>query len=226
MAGAVFDHVVVGAKTLEEGIQWTRERLGIDIPRGGEHVKMGTHNCVMRLDGEHYFEVIAINPNSPDPLRARWFSLDNATVRAQLERSPQLLTWAVNTSNVRAAFSELNEQAAFPDVNIEEMTRDDLRWLVAFAKDGEMIEAGLFPLVIEWHVPQHPSHNMAASGCRLINVEILSPQPDVLQARLSTIGALGLLAGGKVQIGDQPELRITLDTPNGPVLLSNNGGSA
>src|SRR5207244_2336804 len=96
------DHLVVVARTLEEGAAWIRERLGVEMLAGGRHVTMGTHNRVLPLGQGSYLEVIAIDPEGRAPSRPRWFALDDpATVRL-LSTGPALLHWAERTSELEA----------------------------------------------------------------------------------------------------------------------------
>ena len=41
------DHLVVAARTLEEGVAWVESRLGIAMGPGGKHAAMGTHNRLL-----------------------------------------------------------------------------------------------------------------------------------------------------------------------------------
>ena len=58
------DHLVVGAANLSAGVEYVNRLLGVDIPYGGEHEKMGTHNHIMQLGSRLFLEVIAINPQA------------------------------------------------------------------------------------------------------------------------------------------------------------------
>lgn len=42
------DHLVIGAADLTQGIDYVNECLGVDIPYGGAHEKMGTHNHLLQ----------------------------------------------------------------------------------------------------------------------------------------------------------------------------------
>ncbi len=61
------DHLVVAAKGLRQGVEYIRKELGVDMPFGGEHPKIGTHNHLIQLGDDVFLEVIAINPDLPAP---------------------------------------------------------------------------------------------------------------------------------------------------------------
>jgi hypothetical protein len=48
------DHIIVTAASLQEGVDYVRRELGVAPQTGGEHVLMGTHNCLLKL-GEKLF---------------------------------------------------------------------------------------------------------------------------------------------------------------------------
>ena len=54
---ANLDHLVVAATDLKTGVDYVKQTLGVDIPYGGEHQQMGTHNHLMRLGHQIFLEV-------------------------------------------------------------------------------------------------------------------------------------------------------------------------
>ena len=54
MTDIEFDHLVVAAQTLAEGINFVAVRLGALPQAGGKHVAMGTHNALLRLGPREY----------------------------------------------------------------------------------------------------------------------------------------------------------------------------
>lgn len=184
------DHIVVAAQTLEHGCDHVEQALGVRPVPGGKHLKMGTHNCLLGLGEGVYLEVIAIDPKGIDPGRPRWFGLDNPRLQAQLRRSPRLLHWVARTDDIHAAV------AAVPELGrIHRMSRGDLEWDITIPDDGELLEGGLIPTVIAWGDTPHPTTRLPDSGCRLIGLRGLHPQPERVAARLRALGAeLGLEA--------------------------------
>ena len=61
------DHFAIGTQSLDEGVAALQETLGVTVPRGGKHDAMSTHNCVMQSGNESFLELIAIDPEAPEP---------------------------------------------------------------------------------------------------------------------------------------------------------------
>ena len=74
---SIIDHLVIAVRSLEDGVAYITEQLGVLPVPGGEHPRMGTHNALVRLGDTTYLEVIAANPGAATPQRARWFGLDH-----------------------------------------------------------------------------------------------------------------------------------------------------
>ena len=175
------DHLAVAAATLDGGVAWAFEKLGVTVPRGGEHPKMGTHNAVAHSGDDTYLEVIAVNPDAPAPQRPRWFGLDAPDVRAELAVAPRIATWVVRTTDMNASLAAA--RAAGLDLGTPiAMTRGDLQWIIACRDDGSLPEGGVLPVLIEWPEGPHPSRRMSDPGLRLAGITLQHPKPDQLDA--------------------------------------------
>ena len=66
------DHLIIAAATLDEGVDYVADTLGIAPSGGGCHELVGTHNKVLRLGHDVYLEVIALDPAGITPTFLRW----------------------------------------------------------------------------------------------------------------------------------------------------------
>ena len=66
MHAARIDHLVIAARTLDEGVRWCEATLGVAPGPGGTHPLMGTHNRLLSIASDEfaqaYLEIIAIDP--------------------------------------------------------------------------------------------------------------------------------------------------------------------
>ena len=210
------DHIVIAAASLEQGVDYLRERLGVDIPRGGFHQTMGTHNHLMQLGDEAYLELIAIDPAAPAPEFPRWFDLDQALLRAEVKRQPRLITWVMNTPDIQRLAAAAGFDVGVPTA----LSRDKLRWEIALPDDGRLLADGLLPYCIQWHSRPHPSLAMADLGCRLEALQIHHGRPDWIASRLAALGADHLVEVIEIPDSETPYLSAKIDTAGRSVSLS------
>ncbi|WP_299500131.1 VOC family protein [uncultured Roseobacter sp.] len=206
------DHFAIGADTLDQGIAAMAQALGVEVPRGGKHEAMSTHNCVMQAGNESFFELIAIDPEAPaDPGRPRWFTLDEPATQARLAERPRALCWVVGTDDLDGVLAaspvDLGEVVRF--------TRGDRSWRLTVPRDGSLPMGGLLPAFIEWSPGPHPSTGQQDLGVTLEQVQLSHPDPDVLTKVLETLNVDHL---ADVQEGPAA-LSFALNTPKGSVIL-------
>jgi len=157
------DHLVVAARTLEEGGAWVEARLGVAPVPGGKHATMGTHNRLLALGRGQYLEVIAVDPAAATPERPRWFGLDSNAMRARLAAGPALIHWVVRTDDLEAALADYPEA-----VDVLDFERGNFRWRMGVPRDGRIPCDGQCPTLIQWEDGAHPSETLAPSGVSLI----------------------------------------------------------
>jgi hypothetical protein len=160
------DHLVVAARTVEEGARWVEERLGAPTVAGGKHPLMGTHNRLLSLGPERYLEVIAIDPQASAPRRARWFDLDSPAMRERLDSGPALIHWVERTEDIEAALRGKSDE-----IEILSAARGPYRWRIGVPRDGARPGAGAQPTLIQWEGDRHPAADLPASGCELVAFE-------------------------------------------------------
>lgn len=159
-----FDHLVVAARTLDEGSRWIERELGAMPVGGGEHPLMGTHNALLSLGPGAFLEVIAIDPKAAPPARPRWFSLDTAAMHGLLAAGPALIHWVERVDDLEAALRD------YPDtVEVLDASRRSYRWRIGVPADGHLPCGGKCPTLIQWLGP-HPAAALPPSGCELVHL--------------------------------------------------------
>ena len=209
------DHVVVAARSLEEGAAWCEATLGARPVEGGRHANMGTHNRLLGLgDGVHarmYLEIIALDPEAPPPRRARWFDLDSPRLAASIAAGPRLVHWVARCNDIERALALVRAFGHDPGeaVAAERMTAHGvLRWRISLRDDGARPAAGAVPLLIEWGAA-HPCDNLPPSPVSVARIG-LGGIDAALAARLGVVAEAGTAA---------PPLSVGFDTPRGRVEL-------
>lgn len=205
------DHFAIGAETLEHGVAALSAALGVEVPRGGKHDAMSTHNCVMQAGNESFLEILSIDPDAPAPGRARWFTLDEPATRKRLAERPRALCWVVNTDDLDAVVAaspvDLGEVVPFK--------RGERSWRLTVPADGHLPEGGLLPAFIEWSPGAHPSTGQQDLGVTLDKIVLSHPEPARLRGMLA---ALQIDHLAEVEEGPQG-LAFVLNSPKGTVTL-------
>lgn len=224
---AQLDHLVVVARTLDEGVQWCEATLGITPGAGGEHKLFGTHNRLFRIATVNfpraYFEIIAINPQaSPEGRSAgkRWFDMDDTALQAAIAQGPRLVHFVANTASVQQAVDAWQSQGIDrgPAMQASRMTPSGLlQWQITVRGDGQRLFNGALPTLIQWG-EMHPANTMPDSGISLHSLRVAHPDTEILKAAYAAIGLQGIdLALG------EPNLIALLQTPKGIVKLESKG---
>jgi hypothetical protein len=184
------DHVTLGTASLDAGAAALRDALGIDIPPGGKHPDMSTHNRVVNVGDSRFLELIAIDPDAPAVPRKRWFGLDDPDVRARIATAPRGVGWVVRTDDLDRviATSPVELGAA------RRMSRGERSWRLTVPDAGAMPYDGLVPGFIEWSPGPHPSVGMQFLGPTLEAIEMRHPEADALRFVLQRLGVLDLVA--------------------------------
>jgi len=201
------DHLVLTAATLAQGMAYVEQTLGIRPRRGGEHVRMGTHNALLKLGHGFYLEVIAINPAAPPPQRPRWFGLDQLATNVH----PHLASWVVRTDDIEAAVAA----SAIPPGTVQAMSRGALEWLITIPDDGALVLDGVMPSIIQWHSANHPSEQLPDLGCSLVSLEGFHAQATTISSTLQAIGMHNPVPIHPLRADQQPHLLVSIQTPTG-----------
>lgn len=184
------DHVTLGTVSLDAGLAAVRDALGIEIPPGGKHPDMSTHNRVVNVGDARFLELIAVDPDAPPVPHARWFGLDDPGVKARIATAPRGVGWVVRTD----AIDPLVASSPVDLGEARRMSRGERTWRLTVPAAGAMPFDGLVPAFIEWSPGPHPSAGMQFLGPTLDGIEMRHPRADALREVLRTLGVLDLVA--------------------------------
>ncbi len=215
------DHLPLAAHTLAQGLSYVKAVLGVDMPYGGEHPRMATHNHLLRLGDSLFLELIAVNPAAPPPRRPRWFQLDDPALQAELKIAPRLVTWVARTDEIAQDFLASTR----PLGAIEPMSRGDLRWLITVPNDGSLPDGGMMPSLIQWPDGPHPASRLPDLGCVLDRLEAGHPEPAAYRRALASIGAEHHVRIRALPAGKPPQLIAHIRTPRGIRTLPSDGNA-
>jgi hypothetical protein len=195
------DHLAIAAETLEEGLSWVEERLGVSFQMGGKHSRYGTHNRLLGLADGLYLEVIAVDPDATCD-GARWFGLDT------FAGPPRLVNWICEAMGF--------DDFMFYGMRKVTMERGDLRWDIGVPLDGSLPMEGGFPTILHWNTDTPPGRSLALSGCALSSLIIAHPKADDIKRTLA-----GHLTDPRVRFEVAPNILLSaeFETPGGVVKL-------
>jgi hypothetical protein len=175
---AELDHLVIAARTLDEGVAWCEATLGVTPGPGGRHALMGTHNRLLSIASSvtprAYVEIIAIDTEAAVPGRPRWFDLDTAEVRALLSHGPQLIHWVLRCDDIDERCKRLRDAGVDRGevIGAQRQTPQGLlQWRISVRPDGARLFDGAMPTFIQWGAA-HPADTMPASGVQLDRLQV------------------------------------------------------
>ena len=229
------DHLVVAARSLEEGTAWCEATFGIIPQAGGEHEQYGTHNRLFNIATPRYptayFEIIAINPVASAqkrPEKKRWFDLDDDGLQASIAQQPSLIHFVVNTTDIQVATNTWIAQGLDigPVVHAQRQTeKGPLHWQITVRNDGQRLFDGTLPTLIQWGEPDatepmrmHPSISLPRSGVGLLNVMVSHPATDILTSAYKAVHLNDI-----EMISGEANISVHLQTPKGLVVLQSRG---
>ena len=209
---AALDHLVIAAATLADGIDHVATAMGATPVPGGKHATMGTHNALLRLGGETYLEIIAVDPDAPRPPWPRWFGLDDIALQSELTERPRLIGWVARCDDIDAAIAA----SPLPLGAVHPMQRGDYRWRITIPAGGTLPGKGLVPTLIQWDVPTHPAARLPKSNVSLAQLAGTHPEPAPLRAALAALGLEGTIA---ISYDRETRIAAMLRTPRGMVTI-------
>ncbi len=229
------DHLVVAARSLDEGVAWCEATLGITPQAGGEHEQFGTHNRLFKIATPRYpmayFEIIAINPAASSQKRnanKRWFDLDHPALQASIAQEPALIHFVVNTSDIQLASNTWKAQGLDTGPVVQAQRQTDkgmLQWQITVREDGQRQLGGTLPTLIQWGKADdteptrlHPRNSLPRSGVSLQNIMVTHPAADALKTAYEAVHLKDIeMTSGAANIAAH------LQTPKGLVVLQSRG---
>jgi hypothetical protein len=206
---AVIDHLVYAVPALDQAIEHFESVTGVRPAFGGAHTGLGTHNALVSF-GDNYLELIAPDPDQPDPAGPRPFGTDDL-------HGPALVTFAIRP-DTDETIDELVLQAksaGFDPGEIVPMSRrqpngKELRWRLTFPK---LEMGGAVPFIIDWGRTALPA-TTAPGGVELVNFRVLDPNPPALRKAHDALNYT-------MEIGNasQPSLGASVKGPRGSLEL-------
>lgn len=206
------DHLVVIAPALDAGVRFVEQSLGCVMQAGGQHVRMGTHNALLKIGEQTYLEVIAVDPTLPPATRSRWFGLDALSP----SQKPRLATWVMRTADMESTL----HSAHFDFGPVQPMSRGALNWLITIPDDGGLLCDGLMPSLIQWKTESLPASRLPDSSVSLVRLELHHPRAHELQNCLQRCHLEGPITFHSSPESVTPALKAVLQTPKGLVVLS------
>ncbi|MEE8338088.1 MAG: VOC family protein [Dehalococcoidia bacterium] len=204
----MLDHLVYAAPDLDAAVDELERRLGVRAAPGGRHPARGTYNALLSLGDGAYLEIIAPDPQQPDPDASRSFAVD------QLD-APLLRTWAAKAPDIEQRVARARAAGYDPgDPRAMSRERPDgvtLSWQLTAS--GLPAGGWLVPFLIDWGDSPHPAGS-APEGVTVESLRAEHPQPETVRPLLDA-----LEVELDVTTGPAPRLVARLNTPRGLVEL-------
>ena len=204
------DHIVYAVPDLASGISNIETLLGVKAFSGGRHQDHGTHNALIRIGLSSYLEIIAPDPSNKNHTSDRWMGVD------LINKIPRITRWAIKSkvdSPHLAILHHYNPELSMaadgarikPDGKL-------LSWKLSLPLSQPMVEC--CPFIIEWPYGIHPVNSLPMD-CQLADIKVITSDTQRL-SKVSAAFGLDL----KIESGIEDQIIVTLQCPNGRVVLS------
>ncbi len=176
------DHIIFAVPELESGMDEIESLLGVRPMIGGRHPKYGTHNALLSLGTDTYFEIIAPDPELPAPENGRLFDASGTG-------QSRLATWVLRSDSIEEQSAKV-VSTGVPLGPLESGSRESpdgtvLSWRLTnpYATPFD----GAIPFLIDWGNTPHPA-GTTPRGCELVGLRIEHPKTDEVREALSVLG--------------------------------------
>jgi Glyoxalase-like domain len=156
------DHIILGCRDLDEGIDYTEGLSGYRAEIGGSHPGRGTRNALLKLGERAYLEILAPDPAQPE---LAWHK------EILTFTEPLLVGWAEPGKNLDQYAASLRAKGIAcigPISGTRTNPKGEVfRWSTVMLEDDK---AGILPFRIEWADDSpHPASD-APGGCLFISM--------------------------------------------------------
>jgi hypothetical protein len=177
----LIDHIIYAAPDLEAATAEIEQRFGVRAAGGGRHLGQGTHNKLLALGPRTYLEIIAPDPEQPEPAAPRPYGVDGVT-------SGRLVGWAVACHDIEKALASVRAKGFDPGDVIDGHRLTATGTLLKWRLTRNALIGGLIPFLIYWGETRHPASS-APGGLVLESLHIEHPDPPSLLRPLNALGA-------------------------------------
>jgi Glyoxalase-like domain len=177
----LIDHIIYAAPDLDAATAEIEQRFGVQAAGGGQHLGQGTHNKLLALGPRTYLEVIAPDPEQPEPAASRPYGVDGV-------RSGRLAGWAVGCTDIEEALASARANGFDPGAVIDGRRLTNTGALLTWRLTSNALTGGLIPFLISWGDTSHPA-SAAPGGLVLESLHIEHPDPPSLLRPLVALSA-------------------------------------
>lgn len=207
----VIDHFAIACPDLDEAITWFEDLTGVTPSAGGAHPGVGTRNALVSLGDRTYIELIAPDPDQPEPPVSRPFGIDSVT-------APTLTAFAVAPTDIDDAVERLRSEVGFDLGSVTSMSRrrpDGVELAWRLTRHVTPPSGAVVPFLIDWADSPHPAAT-AAAGCSVASIAVRTPDAASVAAALAIL-ELDI----EVDEAAEPAVHLSLESPRGSVTLGN-----
>lgn len=196
----------MGVPEIQKGLDYVESLTGIRPFAGEVFAGTGRHFVSARLSlgGRQFLEVVGPNPTFEG-------ELEGIGARAAALPGPRLLFWVMGVRDFGAYLRDA-VRAGYPFSDTNHVLNGGYEYRVG-AIGAEA--APHVPSVIEWKAHDDGKELAATSGCRIVDFTVHHPEPEKVQKVYDALGITML-----VRRGEEPHLRLLLETPRDDVILS------
>ena len=177
----LIDHIIYAAPHLHAATADIERRFGVRAAGGGRHTGQGTHNKLLALGPRTYLEIIAPDPEQPEPAVPRPYGVDGVS-------SGRLVGWAVACHDIEKALASARAKGFDPGDVIDGHRLTTTGTLLKYRHTRNALTGGLIPFLISWGETRHPASS-APDGLVLESLHIEHPDPPSLLRPLNALDA-------------------------------------